>query len=176
MQEEYDRLLNFFKEHGKFLSEEDQETWYLQSNKREAISDKQKENDVRIQRGIASAKIWMKKGVVHDEAREEIEIPINPKDFNKIVIFFEELDCRPYIKWFRKRITFLWDGITVCLDNTRGYGMILELEKMADDEQREEILTFLKEKMKELGVSLTPREEFEKKYHYYKENWERLTE
>lgn len=33
----------------------------------------------------------------------------------------------------------------------------------------------LKDKLKELGIELTPKEEFDKKFEYYKKNWRQLT-
>jgi hypothetical protein len=32
----------------------------------------------------------------------------------------------------------------------------------------------LKDKLNELNIPLTPREEFDERYNYYKENWRRL--
>ncbi len=80
------------------------------------------------------------------------------------------------IKWFRKRNSFKWKNIDVCLDYTRGYGYILELEKMSGQKEKEKTRKYLKSKLAELGISLTPKKEFEKKYDYYKKNWRKLIE
>lgn len=78
------------------------------------------------------------------------------------------------IKWFRERNEFKWDDIKVCLDYTKGYGYIIELEKLCFEKDKEKTLEMLKQKFKELNITITPREEFEKKFQYYKENWKTL--
>lgn len=75
------------------------------------------------------------------------------------------------IKWFRKRHSFKWEDIDVALDYTKGYGYIIELEKMATENQKEKIFEYLRDKLQELDIKLTPKEEFNKKYQYYKQNW-----
>ena len=82
---------------------------------------------------------------------------------------------RIQVKWFRKRNQFNWDGIKVCLDFTKGYGYIIELEKMASEENKNQILSELRERLKELKIEETPKEEFKKKFEHYLENWETLT-
>ena len=80
------------------------------------------------------------------------------------------------IKWFRKRFEFDWDGITVCLDFTKGYGYIIELEKMCSEEEKENEFKNLKDKLQSLKINITSREEFDKKFEYYKKNWRNLAE
>jgi predicted adenylyl cyclase CyaB len=191
--EQFEKLLNFFillrsdeafttaktmKERLEGQADE-QVTCYL---KREG----EKDCDLRIQQNKDYSKIWMKKGKVHDESREEIEIRFAREDFKKLEKLFLMLGYEVEIKWFRTRRAFKWNDIDVCLDYTRGYGYIIELEKIYREEEkgvtgikfqkeRDSISYYLKSKMAELGVALTPREEFDSKYIYYKENWKKLT-
>lgn len=162
--EQYVRLLEFFKREGKLISEDEQESWYFEAPV-----------DVRIQRSTTGAKIWAKRGVVHDEAREEVEIPIQPKEFDRVAQLFSWLNYPISIKWFRHRFTFNWNEITVTIDSTKGYGDIIELEKMSDEQNVEKTKNLLTEAFKQLNVPITPREEFEKKYADYKERWQDLT-
>ena len=78
------------------------------------------------------------------------------------------------IKWLRKRHTFSWDKITVTLDYTKGYGYIIELEKLTDENQKDSVLEELKQRLSELNILLTPREDFDKSYQNYKDNWQSL--
>ena len=78
------------------------------------------------------------------------------------------------IKWFRKRFEFKWGDITVCLDFTKGYGYIIELEKICSGKTKEKESEILKQKLRSLGVEITSKEEFDKKFQYYKENWKSL--
>ncbi len=162
-EKQYKELLSFFEKKGKFLKEDLQETIYFDC-----------EEDLRIQKSKFFPKIWMKKGKMHDNQREEIEIKFNKKEFNKIKELFNSLGYNVQIKWIRKRIAFLWDDITVCLDYTKGYGYIIELEKVTIKANSKKDYLTLKEKLKSLDVKITTKKEFEEKFRYYKENWKNL--
>jgi predicted adenylyl cyclase CyaB len=131
---------------------------------------------LRIQKNNRGSKIWLKKGKIHDDAREEIEIFTEGDRFEDLEKLFNELGHNIQIKWIRKRNQFDWNGIKVCLDYTKGYGYIIELEKLSDEDNKDIILNELKEKLNELNILQTPRDEFEERYNYYKENWRRLIE
>ena len=161
--EKYQELLVFFHKEGKFLDEDYQETYYFDT-----------EQDLRIQRNNTYSKIWLKKGKLHDEHREEIEIKFDKVNFEMLEKLFLTLGYNTHIKWFRKRNTFAWQGISVMLDYTKGYGYIIELEKMSNEGEKEKVLQLLKEKLQHSNISLTSKEEFNAKYAYYKENWQRL--
>lgn len=78
------------------------------------------------------------------------------------------------VKWFRKRSEFKWDNITVCLDFTKGHGYIIELEKMCSENSKKKEFDFLKQKLKSLGIDITPKDEFDKKSQFYMKNWRSL--
>ena len=188
-EEQYKSLIERFKEEADFVGEDEQITYYLTRSTRLSVNRSTEvlttrspeqsrridsEQDLRIQKNNNFSKIWLKKGKIHDEHREELEIKFNREDFEKLEKMFLTLSFNVEIKWFRKRLTFKWDDIDLTLDYTKGYGYIIELEKMSAEENKEETLNYLKTKMQEIGISLTPKEEFDKKYQYYKENWKRL--
>jgi adenylate cyclase class IV len=112
----------------------------------------------------------MKKWNLHDDAREEIEIKFETDDFDKLKSLFLALGYEIEIVRLRKRIQFDLDGIEVSLDDTTWYGKILELEILTDEEGQSSALQRLQEKFKELWIAITPKEEFAKKYEFYKEN------
>ncbi|MDP3882396.1 MAG: CYTH domain-containing protein [Nanoarchaeota archaeon] len=161
--EQFDKFIELFKQNGKLVKEDNQETYYFNAKE-----------DLRIQKNDFFSKIWMKKGKIHDEAREEIEIKCAKEDFDKLERLFLNAGFDVNIKWFRKRHEFEWEGITVCLDYTRGYGYIIEFEKMSTEDEKDNALAMLKEKFASLGIEITPREEFDKKFKEYKENWREL--
>lgn len=163
-QNQYKQLFKFFKKEGKLLGEEKQISYYF-SGKR----------DLRIQKTDSYAKIWLKKGQMHDDFREEVEIKIDIKDFEKTKKLFESLGYKVEIKWIRVRNIFSWDGIKVMLDNTKGYGYIIELEKICQESKKEKTVSMLRAMMNLLKVVETKKEEFDKKFEYYKKNWRRLT-
>ncbi len=161
--QQYEKLLDFFKKNAKFIKEDYQETFYFDCDQ-----------DLRIQRNDFFSKIWMKKGKIHDDHREEIEIKFNRNEFEKLEKLFLALGLKVQIKWFRKRYEFQWDNITACLDFTKGYGYIIELEKMSSAKNKEKEFEKLKQKLKSLGIKITSKEEFNKKFIHYKENWQDL--
>ena len=163
--EKFDELLEFFKINSDFIKEDSQETYYFDSKE-----------DLRIQRNNSFSKIWFKKGKLHDDSREETEIKFDREDFEKLEKLFLSSGFNIQVKWFRKRNEFNWDGIKVCLDYTKGYGYIIELEKLSSEENKDEHLELLKKKLKELNIEITPKEEFDKKFEYYRENWKNLIE
>ncbi len=163
--EQYEQLLDFFKAHGQFFTDDTQETFYFSG-----------EQDLRIQKNNFYAKVWLKKGKLHDAQREEIEIRVERKDFEVLEQLFLTLGYTVSIKWFRHRIEFSWEGVMVCLDYTKGYGYIIELEKMCTDSEKEREYVVLLQKLERLGIVLTPKEEFDAKFRHYKENWKRLIE
>ncbi len=162
-EEKYKELLEFFAREGKFVNEDNQITYYFDSDE-----------DLRIQKNDFFSKIWLKKGKMHDEHREEIEVKFPKEDFDKLEAMFLTLGYNIKIKWFRKRHVFSWQGVDVMVDYTKGYGYILELEKMADETSKEGTLKLLREKFDLLNIPLTSKEEFDKQFRNYQENWQRL--
>jgi len=72
--EKYDDLLKFFKMYAEFVKEDYQETYYFDSDA-----------DLRIQKNNFFSKIWLKKGKIHDDFREEVEIKFKREDFKNLV-------------------------------------------------------------------------------------------
>jgi len=162
--DQFKSLLDFMNGKAKLVKDDYQETFYFSGDA-----------DLRIQRSNIYAKMWLKGGKLHDEAREEIEIKVPREDFEKLERLFTSIGFEVIIKWFRERKQFDWKGIKVCLDYTRGYGWIIELEKLTTDANRENALVELKEAMAELGVEITPKAEFDQAFANYKQNWKTLT-
>lgn len=163
--EKYDELLNFFKLNSKLIKEDNQETFYFECAE-----------DLRIQRNNFYSKIWLKKGKLHDDQREEIEIKFARDQFEELEKLFLALNYQVEIKWFRDRKQFDWEGLKVCLDHTLGYGYIIELELISDNEHKDEALLHIQEKLSLLNVDITPKEEFSKQFEFYKANWQKLTQ
>jgi len=162
--EQFNNLLEFFKNNATLTKEDYQETFYFDC-----------EEDLRIQRNKFGSKIWLKKGKIHDDSREEIEVKFNRDDFDQLENLFKTLGHDIQVKWFRERHQFDWNTIKICLDYTKGYGYIIELEKLCSENDKESTVKLLREKLKELKIEETPKEEFDKKFKYYLENWETLT-
>jgi len=163
---QYDRLSEKLGGIAGPAGEDEQVTYYFEGNG---------DPDLRIQRNSTGAKIWLKKGRMHDEARPEIELPCRREDFGALEQLFSALGYAVSIKWFRKRRLYRLADVTVTLDDTRGYGKIVELEKLCLENEREAALDRLRALMRELGIEPTPKEAFDLKYAEYKRDWRELT-
>ena len=162
-EEKYKELLNFFKKQNLSFKENIHETHYFDT-----------EQDFRIYKTSKETIILLKKGNMHDEFREEIEIKLPKEEFEKVENLLSSLGFKIKVKWFRKRFEFKLEEINICLDYTKGYGYIIELEIMSNEKNKEKNINILKEKLKSLNIDLTPKEEFEKRLKFYNENWQRL--
>ena len=67
--EKYDELKKFFGKKAIQKGEKEEETHYLDCNA-----------DLRIQKNNDYAKIWLKEGRIHDEARNEVEVRVKPDE------------------------------------------------------------------------------------------------
>jgi predicted adenylyl cyclase CyaB len=147
-----------------FIGLEKQITYYLNH-----------EIDTRIQLSNNSARIWQKLGKLHDISRYEIDIPLQREDGAKMLQLFEHLGYSVKVAWFRERKSFKTKNISIELDNTIGYGRILEVEILCEENEietsKEEILNLFKR----LKLKISTKEEFDKAYLKYKDNWQVLT-
>ena len=160
----YDDIIARLRREAMFGGEDEQVTYYLSGP-----------NDLRIQRNSNYAKIWMKKGAMHDEAREEIEVRCPRDEFENLEKLFAALGYGIEIKWFRKRIDFKLQDVVISLDDTKGYGYVIEAEKVCFPGEREKALEELRAVLEGFGIRPTPKEEFDEKYAYYKAHWKELT-
>lgn len=161
---DYENLLDRLNREGALLDKIKEETVYFEAKNR----------DLRIRKNEEEAFLILKEGEIHDASREEIEIKLRVDDFHKIKDLLNKLGNKDSVRWFRKRIVFKWDDVKVFLDDTKGYGLILELEKIGNAKNKAKIYKYLEQKMKSLGVNTTPRKVFEKKFKYYKKNWRKI--
>jgi predicted adenylyl cyclase CyaB len=157
-EEQSRRLIRLFSEEGEPLGEDEQETHYLDCDE-----------DLRIQKGRGYAKLWLKGGRLHDDSRQEIEAFCSEEDFAELSRILEGIGLQSRIIWYRKRHRFRWRGVKATVDHTRGYGHILELEIQAEEEgDCKQVLEGL---FGDLGIRITPKEEFQRRYEHYKANW-----
>ena len=157
---QYKNLIKRLKKIAKFKGEINEETIYCGSER------------LRVRRNDKSSYLILKSGKIHQNFRREIEIKFQIEDFEKMKELFERIGFPIKAVWLRKRKIYQWEGIKVLLDDTKGYGKIIELEKMAKENEKEKVFSELKKKLKELGIKkITSKEVFDKKFKNYLKNW-----
>lgn len=149
---------------GKLLEDTRQITYYLHH----AV-------DTRIQLSKSGGRVWQKLGKMHDNARREIDVKMSRSDAEMMLEIFRNLDFKLKVSWFRHRMVFDVEGISVSLDNTIGYGRILEVETVTEDQDtsavEERLLCFLSA----LGLKPSSKEAFTKAYDEYLASWTQRT-
>lgn len=133
------------------------------------------DKDLRIRKNEDGAFLILKSGKIHDDSREEFEVGFDARDFDVMIQLLKNLGYEIEIQWFRERSEYKKVDIKVLLDNTKGYGKILELEEMVKPGQEEDARARLLDLINNLGVSdITTKEDFNNRFEYYKENWKNL--
>jgi predicted adenylyl cyclase CyaB len=133
------------------------------------------EKDLRMRKNEDGAFVILKEGKIHDDYRKEFEIGLKPEDFDCMAKLFSSLGYEIEIEWRRRRREYHKWGMKVLLDDTAGYQEILELEKMAEEGREEAVHAELAQIMQGFGIEdITSKEEFDRKYEDYKQNWKGL--
>lgn len=133
------------------------------------------EKDLRMRKNETGAFVIMKEGKIHDDFRKELEIRIDVNDFDDMAELFQSLGFAIEIEWRRNRLEYKKADMKILLDDTKGYGKILEIEKMAAAGSENEVHGALMEEMKAFGITdITSKKEFNEKFEYYKQNWQNL--
>ncbi len=91
---------------------------------------------------------------------EEIEISINPSDFDKAVKLFSSLPFDQIQNTYQKRHNYEYKGVELALKYTESWGYHIELEVIVEDKsKKEEAERKIKEVAKELGIRVMSEQE-----------------
>lgn len=157
----YEELLRRFALKGLKLESKRQITYYLSLPA-----------DTRVQiSSDGSGKVWQKLGTIHDDAREEIELKITRDEAADVLRIFKNAGVEVKVAWCRERTKFIDGEVSVFLDNTVGYGYVVEVEMKGEIDVKEECLARLNEYLSDLDIAVTPREVFDKAYADYLASW-----
>ena len=160
---QYRKLAQKLKRIADFKKEIDEETIYCGNE------------HLRIRRDDKFSYLILKSGKIHQNFRKEIEIEFDRKYFQTLKELFERIGFPVRAIWLRKRKVYNWNRIKIFLDDTKGYGKILELEKIVSDKNKEKTFIDLKNKLLSLGIKeITPKKVFEQKFKNYLKNWPKL--
>jgi predicted adenylyl cyclase CyaB len=160
---QYQSLMKKLRKIAKFKDEINEETIYCGSE------------NLRIRKNDEASYLILKSGRIHQNFRGEIEIKFKREDFEKMKEILERIGFPVIAIWKRKRLAFDWNGTKVFLDDTKGYGKIIELEKITNEKNKEKAFSDLKSKLLNLGIKkITPKNFFDKKFKNYLKNWKKL--
>lgn len=160
--EQFQSMKDFFAANAELKNEDTQETRYFAG-----------EHDLRIQKTQHRAKIWLKEAGAFSD-RNEIAINVSPTKFDAFAELFSTLGYETAIIWVRHRKTYLWEGINVSIDDTKGFGQVLELKKSCDEEWRLETMEVLRTRLTKLGLKPTPKPQLAERFGVYRANWKEL--
>lgn len=164
-EDKYNELISHFKSHNYYLKEERQITYYFQGN-----------IDFRLMNSSKYLKMWLKKGNLHDDIKEEMSVIIDKKYETDLLKMLVILGYEVEIKWFRKRLQLTYRDFEVTLDYSIGYGFIIEFKLMINNElDIDKAKKRLEDVFIDFGINTSSKEEFTNKYNDYKENWENYT-
>lgn len=164
-EEKYNELLSYFKGENIDVKTQKQITYYFAG-----------EQDFRMMITDEYCQLWLKKGKIHDDAREEFIVRIDKSYKDNLLNMLEILGFKVEIKWFRIRNSLKWNDVKVTLDYTYGYGYIMELELIVETEKEvEDGKMKLKELFNKLNVEVSEKKLFQEKYEDYKANWSKYT-
>ncbi len=107
-------------------------------------------------------------GIVRREFEEAIPLSIDVLD--ELI-----LSCgyKYQSKWSRSRDTYLANDITICVDKNAGYGLLVELEKVVNDQaQADAAKSEIYKLLSLLGLAELPQDRIERMFKYYNKNWE----
>jgi predicted adenylyl cyclase CyaB len=162
--DQYSNLLQRFLKEGRLVEHTRQITYYLEHH-----------IDTRIQVSTKGGRVWQKLGKMHDAARREYEVEMSRTDAETMLTLFRNLDFDFKVIWYRERQAFEVNGISVALDDTIGYGKILEVEIMCEESREEISRSKLLEQLHTLGVDLTDKEIFDTAFAEYLQTWRNRT-
>lgn len=160
---EWKRLKNFFEENGKFVGKRLDETVYFDASK-----------DLRIRRDDKHSYLILKEGKVHDTKREEIEITLPRYEFFHLEKLLTSLGFSVKVRWYRSSLIYKWKSVKVFLWITKGYGWLIEFEKITTSQKADFAYEQLITLAESLKIQITPRQELERRFAYYVNNWKKL--
>ena len=161
---QYGDLLQRLRREGVETEHTRQITHYLET-----------EVDTRIQFSTTGGRVWQKLGRMHDTARKELEVITSTADAKVLLQIFLNLGYDIKVTWYRERRTFRVSELQVMLDDTVGYGQIIEVEVLSEESAVEANRQRLRDYLTVLGIEPTCREIFDNAYSEYLRSWRSKT-
>jgi predicted adenylyl cyclase CyaB len=111
--------------------------------------------------------------VTNAKCRREFEVEIPNFTLQQLDDLIISCNYKYMSKWSRSRIeASLEEDLNICFDKNSGYGYIIEIEKIVQNEQKIiEALTELKNIAHKLGLEEINDDRLERMFNFYNQNW-----
>ncbi len=151
----HNELLHFFQKEGEIVKEDEQLTFYFNA-----------EQELRIQINDFFAMAQIKSGNMHDEQRKKTTIKTERENFPYLFALFDGLGYEVESRWNRVRHEFRWEGMKVTLNDTQGYGYLIDIEFMTQIKNKRTVER-LKRKLQKIGIRPSTKQELNERYQWY---------
>ncbi|MFH1456256.1 MAG: hypothetical protein ABIF40_04890 [archaeon] len=155
----YQDFLKLFSREGELVKVDEQLTYYFKGDQ-----------ELRIQQNLSHAFVQVKIGGINSEQKQKITVRYAHEQFPELKLLFLNLGYEINSVWKRKRHEFRWGGVKVTLNDTLGYGCLIDMEVMSQ-EQNPEIVNELKNKFCSLGIEPTTQEVMDDKFEWFQRHW-----
>jgi len=153
-EKKYNELKEFLGKNAEDLGEDDKDVFFF------LLPDKITKATHNVSKKTAKIVIKLNRIGRGTSDFEEIEIPINPSDFDKAVKLFSALPFDQIQNSYQKRHNYLLDGVEIALKWTESWGYHMELEIVVDNvAKREEAENKIRKVAEKLGVQIMSEEE-----------------
>jgi len=150
----HDELKDFLDKNAEDLGEDDKDVFFF------LLPDKITKATHNVSKKTAKIVIKLNRIGRGTSDFEEIEIPINPSDFDKAVKLFSALPFDQIQNSYQKRHNYLLEGVEIALKWTDPWGYHMELEIVVDDKaKREDAENKIRKVAEKLGVQIMSEEE-----------------
>lgn len=143
-EEDYNILLNFLKKNGKDLGPDDKDVYFF------IYPDKLLKVVNNISRNNAKLVLKLNK-IGNGSDFEEVEVPFNPADFEKVVKMAKIIGSDEIQNSFQKRHNFIYKDVEFAVKHTDTWGFHVELEILINDKTKHKAA---EEKMYKLAEEL----------------------
>lgn len=164
----HDQIKKYLDKNAKDLGEDDKDVYFF------LLPDRITKAVNNVSRKSAKIVIKLNRIGRGTSDFEEIEIPINPSDFDKAVKLFSALQFDQIQDSYQKRHNYLLDGVEIALKWTDSWGYHMELEIVVDDKSKKDAAEVKIRKVADrLGVRIMTEDELKEFARKIDENYKK---
>ncbi len=165
---EHDQIKKYLDKNARDLGEDDKDVYFF------LLPDRITKAVNNVSRKSAKIVIKLNRIGRGTSDFEEIEIPIDPSDFDRAVELFSALKFDQIQNSYQKRHNYLLDGVEIALKWTDSWGYHMELEIVVDDKLKKDAAEIKIRKVADkLGVRIMTENELKEFAKKIDENYKK---